>query len=113
MELDPYAPPRSTDDAPRTAVPLPPELEMEAVRVLGQMRARAASWAFAIGWLASTACLMLIGLGLIPAGLLGGLAGGGIAKGYVHVRKPAMIDAVSRALGIPTGLFNPDKYLLS
>jgi len=89
MELDPYAPPKSPDDVPRTVAPLPPELEMQAVRVLGE-----------------------IGLGLIPAGVLGGLAGGGIAKGYVNLRKPAMIDAVSRQLGIPTGLFNPDKYLL-
>jgi hypothetical protein len=113
MAMDPYAPPKSTEDAPIGMQVLPPELEMQAVGALGQMRARAASRAFVVGWLASTAVLMLAGLGLIPAGLLGGLAGGGISKGYVNLRKPAMIEAVSRQLGIPAGLFNPDRYLLS
>jgi hypothetical protein len=113
MDMDPYAPPKSNDDAPHTAGPISPDLEMEAVRVLGKMRVRAGSWAFAVGWFASTACLMLIGLGLIPAALLGALAGGGISRSYVSWRKPAMVDAVSRELGIPRGLFNPDKYLLS
>jgi hypothetical protein len=112
MAMDPYAPPRSTEDAPIAMQALPPELEMQAVRVLGEMRTRAAGRAFAVGWLASTAVLMLVGLGLIPAGLLGGLAGGGISKGYLSWRKPAMIEAVSRQLGIPAGLFNPDKYLV-
>jgi hypothetical protein len=124
MNENPYAPPRADINQPPSpsavagstssgapAEQLPPELEARAMQLLGQMRSRATGVAFGISWAGSILVLFFV-VGLIPGLIVGAILGGVISKAYVKSQTPALVEKVSRQLGIKPGLFNPDRYLI-
>ena len=124
MERNPYAPPNANLEnpwagAPRDAgfasapvAPLSPEVEMRAMAELGQRRAKARNRAFVIGWPACTIVLVLVGVGVILAAILGSAIAGAITKVYMRSRNRALADEVCRDLGINPAAFSPERYLI-
>jgi hypothetical protein len=58
------------------------------------------------------ALFMVAGLGLVPALIVATGLSAGFAKLFVRWRRPAIIDAVLRERGVPTGTFNPAKFIV-
>jgi hypothetical protein len=113
---NPYAPPAAPDD-PWYAGPAParlaPDVEARAMELLGKLRSRTVARSFAVGWMASMGGLMaVVGMGLIPALIVGSLLGGAISKAYCRWRRPALAEKVCRQLGIDPRAFAPDRYLI-
>jgi hypothetical protein len=65
----------------------------------------------AVGWFISTVLLLLV-TGFVVALLVGASLGAGISTVYVRARKEAIVNAVCRELGLATGAFSPDRYLV-
>jgi len=94
------------------AKPLPPELEMKAMELLGQKRSRLTGISFAVAGAVCVGILTLL-LGLLLALIVGGALAGIIARAFVKSKTEALADEVCAELGLPRGSFRPDtRYLL-
>lgn len=115
--MNPYEPPRAdVEAAPAPATPegepsLSPELELQAMRLLGQKRVRAAGISFGIWWAISFLALSLV-TGLLWAFIGGGALAGVISKARVRAKTGALVAQVCAELGIPPGAFRPERYLI-
>jgi hypothetical protein len=107
---NPFAPPKA-DLEGGPVERLSPEMEARAMEMLGKLRARTGAISFAVIWPLCTAVLML-GLGLIWALIVGSVIGAALSRAYVKARRRAMVESVCRALGVRPGSFNPDQYLI-
>ena len=110
MSENPFAPPKA-DLEGGPVERLSPEMEARAMEMLGKLRARTGAISFAVIWPLCTAVLML-GLGLIWALIVGSVIGAALSRAYVKARRRAMVESVCRALGVRPGSFNPDQYLI-
>ena len=119
MEQNPYEPPKaeigagspSPASGATAGQPLPAELEAKAMELLGRLRSSSAGISFGIAFGISTALLLLV-TGLLLALIFGGIIGGAISKLWVKSRTDVFVHRVSEELGIPPGVFRPERYLI-
>ena len=124
MDFNPYTPPKANVEnqtpvakradaaAAGPVAPLSPELEMRAMAELGKRRASVRNRTLAITLPSSAIVLMVIGLGFIPAMIVGSALGGVLTKVYMKRRNRSLANDVCRALGINPLAFNPERYLI-
>lgn len=97
--------------APGAVTSLPPELENRATALLGQMRSRGAGASLAVAGAISLVPSVVL-FGVVLGFIIGGVIATAISKAWVRGRTQHYIDKVCAKLGIPPGLFRPEKYLL-
>ena len=114
MVSNPYEAPQADitgGAASPAAAPLPPDLEMKAMELLGRKRSRVTGISFAVSGAVCVGLLALV-LGLLLAFIVGGAIGGAIARAYVGSQTERLVAEVCAELGIPPGSFKPETYLL-
>lgn len=118
MGSNPYEAPQAdiggaaTPQGSAAARPLPPDVEMKAMELLGRKRSRLTGISFAVAGAVCVGLLALV-LGLLLAFIVGGAIAGAIARGYVKSQTERLADEVCAELGLPPGSFRPDtSYLL-
>ena len=119
MDPNPYRAPKADltgGSAPAVAPlapgePLPDELELRAMQLLGRKRSRLTGVSFAVSW-AIFSVLLALFVGLIGAFIVGGALAGVFSRSYVRGKTPTLVAEVSAELGIPPGAFQPERYLL-
>jgi hypothetical protein len=86
--------------------------ELQAMEEVGRLRVRAGGRAFGVVWVAAMGGLFLLGLGFLPALLLGAAIGGAIAKAYVSGQTSGIIAAVCKKYDLPAEALSRDKYIV-
>jgi hypothetical protein len=90
-----------------------PEKESQVMQEIGRRRSRTFSITLAISWPIFVVLLMFVaGLGLLIAGMIGGVLAAAFARVFRKSRTPAIIRGVLARHQIPPGALEPWKNII-